>query len=78
LFAIENSRRDPIPASSIHAMFSVRSGRLAMNQSIRRLNGPIWFSNDELMVRTAKSGISPTIDRTRIGIRSPLDRCSTS
>ena len=62
----------------MEATLQVRSRRLAMNHSTRRLKPGNWSISRGSMVSTANSGISPTADRTFIGTSLPSGMCITS
>ena len=69
---IDSSRRSPSPVVRMQARLAVRSGRFSMNHSMRRLNDGMRSSSSESSVSTANSGISPTMERTFMGKRSPV------
>ena len=69
LLRIEDGEQQALafPLAFMQATFLVKSGRFRINHSIRRLKpgGRLRISGSS--VSTANKGISPTVERTRIG-----------
>src|SRR5580704_3902726 len=78
MFPMENNRRSPIPSLRMQAKFPVRSGRLSINHSRRRLKSGSRSSTSGSRVSTANSGINPTKERIFIGNCEPSDSFRTS
>jgi len=61
---MDRSRRTPPPDALTVSRFARNSGRLSMNHCMRRVKPGSRSITSGSSVSTAKSGISPTIERT--------------
>ncbi|MEC9156579.1 MAG: hypothetical protein VYB77_00450 [Planctomycetota bacterium] len=74
----EKSRRSPRPGTFQRETRSQRSGRFSKNHSSRSLNWGTLARVSGSSTSTANSGINPTIEWIRSGIRSPSGSSSWS